>query len=196
MKSGLVLTIPNFLTNPEEELEKAKTAEYKDYQFTGVTYPNIAVSALNATEVQKLEDALGEPLTCVLPPFYRLYTPKDDQPTYVHTDGLISDYTLIIFLNQPEDCYGGTAFWKHKSLSVSNYSDNLPPELLDFLMADSYNTDAWDLQKVVPMEHNKALLFDSSWYHSRYPQSVPRNRHLKVCFLKVLKDGNESSKRS
>lgn len=193
MKPGLILTIPNFLTDSEAELNKSKEAEYKSYKFTGVVYPNIAISSLNATEVKKLEDAIGERLAPILPPFYRLYTPEDNQPTYIHTDGFFKGYTLIIFLNKKEDCYGGTSFWKHKAWKICNYTDDLASDVLDELAADSYIQNAWNLEKTVPMENNTALLFDSSWYHSRYPQEIEQNRYLKICFLQELKDEHEST---
>ena len=101
----------------------------------------------------------------------------------------------MLYLNLPEQCKGGTAFWKHKTRGI----DRLPSKAE--LTAKGEDADAfyrtmerewkelehWNCVKFVPMRWNKFVTYPTSYFHSRYPfeafGSGPQDgRLIWICF--------------
>jgi hypothetical protein len=92
----------------------------------------------------------------------------------IHTDSQ-SDWTGLIYLNTPEQCKGGTAFYRHKATGLRGLpstGDALRNgELLEDLEArtvgrDTQNLHAWDVVMFVAMRFNRLILFRGYQFHS------------------------------
>jgi hypothetical protein len=105
---------------------------------------------------------------------FRLNLAGEMPHSWVHSDDICAKYASVLYLNTPEQCYGGTAFWRHKALKM----DRLPTrqELGD--KADSFYADMtaywkdislWEPVSFVPMQYNKFISYPTCLFHSRYP---------------------------
>jgi hypothetical protein len=102
------------------------------------------------------------------------------------------DYAGLIYLNEPEQCSGGTSFWRHRAtgLELATQGDDassLPALLARFgatderglvarilgeappESAEGYPTESnsvWELTEVIPMRYNRFVLYDSLLFHT------------------------------
>lgn len=109
---------------------------------------------------------------------------KDDpeRKTWIHFDSMVTRYAAIVYLNEPERCEGGTAFYRHRETGWDKVPDfesiewrqavartNKAPEtLLKTFEKDGFDIDSkWDQLSVVPMRFNRCIIFDSRQFHAR-----------------------------
>src|SRR6185437_5127303 len=90
----------------------------------------------------------------------RIALAKDDRPARIHIDQ--SHWSGILYLTRPEDCRGGTEFFRHlptgsdhlpltpEALKAAGYSsyDELRAQILD---KDALDRSKWELTMTVPM---------------------------------------------
>ena len=97
--------------------------------------------------------------------------------TYIHTDPVT--WGGVIYLNEPDNCIGGTGFWRHKETGLeefpwSDYAQygfkSVNEAWLKFVVEDGNNQDLWDLVFVCPARFNRLVLFNSRLFHSHLPQ--------------------------
>ena len=181
----MIKILDNYLPEPDLEAQEAEWANYQDLVFNGTTYPQIAICNNDEARVNEISEIVGKKLTASLPPFYRKYLPTDAQPTYIHSDVGEGDYTVIIFLNKINE-NNGLAFWEHANgeekankLSVGRYA------------LDGLDETKWLTPKVVPAQYNRAVVFSSALFHSRWPRNnwligQDTARVIKVMFLKEV----------
>lgn len=100
--------------------------------------------------------------------------PWQKQP---HLDGNM--IALLVYLNEPNNCYGGTAFYKHIQTGKikSNLKDASKILLRGFYnnkytnyMSDSNKT--WELVKMIPMKKNRAIIYSGLIFHSGYIKNL------------------------
>jgi hypothetical protein len=95
----------------------------------------------------------------------------------IHSDNSYDEFASVLYLNLPEQCQGGTAFWRHKSTGFASFPDQAEAEAAGYdyqhlfeILALSWNdSDAWELLEVVPMQFNRLLVYSTRRFHSRYP---------------------------
>ncbi len=179
-----VVVIDDFLKDPSAEREKALKANYKKSTVhRGQNYPGIAIEddAESEDKIRSLMKVEGGAFTT----FYRTYPPTEPQGTFIHNDVLIGQFSGILFLNDPKDCKGGVAFWKHKLYGwelVPRVEELAPmglrdtPELWRSVLGDGLDEFKWQMVDYVPMEFNRLILFLSPRFHSRYPFALPGHR--------------------
>lgn len=109
---------------------------------------------------------------------------KDDpyRKTWIHFDSMVTRYAGIVYLNPPEQCDGGTAFYRHKETKWELLPDFESPSwnevtkrtgkrfdtILETLREDGYKVnEKWDLLLQVPMRFNRCIVFDSRQFHAR-----------------------------
>lgn len=122
--------------------------------------------------------------------FFRIATDKVDTDWRIHADTIINgqrpDRALVLYIS-PSTMSGlhGTAFWNHKRFGYMLPSD-VSPELYDeIIRMDSNNIDLWDLHSVVGYRENRAILYPSTYFHSKYPNmGWPQGRMVYVMFYK------------
>lgn len=108
---------------------------------------------------------------------FRLNLAGEFPHSWVHSDDICASYASVLYMNPPEQCQGGTAFWKHAGLGL----DHLPskPELAkQGLYADSFYKlierewkvkEAWTQYGMAEMKWNKFITYRTNLFHSRWP---------------------------
>lgn len=108
----------------------------------------------------------------------RLALESDDKPGRIHIDQ--SHWSGILYLSRPEDCRGGTEFYRHiptgtdhvpmtlESLKKTGYSsyEELQHEILD---RDALDRSKWELTMTVPMRFNRLILLQPHYWHTSGP---------------------------
>src|ERR1700692_1781494 len=95
---------------------------------------------------------------------------------------MLTRYAAIVYLNEPEQCEGGTAFYRHRETGLDNVPDfdsiewhhavsrtkKEPEALRKTSQADGFDIGSkWDQLSVVPMRFNRCIIFDSRQFHAR-----------------------------
>ena len=105
----------------------------------------------------------------------RLALASDDGPARIHIDQ--SDWTGVLCLTRPEDCRGGTEFYRHlptgtdrlpineERLRETGYStyDELKE---DILVKDALDRSKWELSMSVPLRFNRLILLQAQYWHT------------------------------
>lgn len=192
----LFFTFDNFFSDPIKERELALKAEYKTEEHNGLHYKGIALCK-DPENISKIENLLSEKLLGESTVYYRRYLESEEGETYIHSDSQIGRYTCIAYLTEDELCQGGTAFWRHRKYGweFQPTKDEMhrlglkdSKEFWDEIYQDGFDETKWELLGVAPMKYNRAIVFDSRRFHSRYPKrsfghEVSTSRLVKVFFL-------------
>lgn len=90
-------------------------------------------------------------------------------PRVPHIDNLSRGrYAIGIYLNTPEECAGGTAFYKFKGEQTVDLINSIDPDLLayDFYVQES---DAnWEKLHVAEMKFNRLVMYKQNTLHTPY----------------------------
>jgi hypothetical protein len=175
------IVIDDFLPNAEELRERALKL---NYSLKG-PYPGLnSVEKINIPGLDEMVSRLVyQP---VRPPWtknyshgsFRLALAKDDEPARIHIDQ--SHWSGILYLSRPEDCQGGTEFYRHlptgtdhmpfteQGIAELGYSsfDDLREEILE---KDALDRSKWELTMVVPMRFNRLVLTQPQYWHTSGP---------------------------
>jgi len=109
-----------------------------------------------------------------------------------HSDGFC-DYAAVLYLSRPEDCIGGTSFWRHRRSGLEYAPAEGDPRTRDAMerhqvatplqlsremmreaLADppgGYMTESngiWERLDIVEMRQNRLLIYDANLFHSMY----------------------------
>lgn len=99
--------------------------------------------------------------------FVRLSKKGDYAPHQSHTDAVMAQYTMILYMNRLEDCIGGTSFVIHKDTGL--YQTPVNAKQLSVWEEDYNTADKWQILKMCSMLPNRALIFDSNLMHRSEP---------------------------
>jgi hypothetical protein len=91
----------------------------------------------------------------------------------VHVDPTAAAWVGVVYLNPPDQCRGGTAFFRHKGLG----SDRTPltpaeleaqgvPSVAELLRRDGNDRERWEHLMTVPMRFNRLALYRLWLWHS------------------------------
>lgn len=92
---------------------------------------------------------------------------------YVHADHTCAQLACVYFLNPPNQCTGGTAFWRHKK----HRWDAMPTQeeldtakyTIEELREDWQKPEAWDMLTLAGMKTNRLIVYPTQKFHSRWP---------------------------
>ena len=168
--------IDDFLEDPYAEREKALAAQYSTREHNGLKYRGISLTE-DPESVNRIAAITGLNFKHSTV-FYRRYLESEENETYIHNDVLIGTITGLLYLNVPEQCQGGTAFWRHREfgwehqptqeqLDQTGYCDT--PELWKHVLNEGFDESKWEKTDYCEMKFNRLLLFWSPRYYSRYP---------------------------
>jgi len=95
----------------------------------------------------------------------------------IHTDEAFSAFAYILYLNLPEQCRGGTAFWQHKKYGWLRFptdqeilaTGKSKQRIYSLLREDMNRPDAWEQVHLEEMQFNKLITFPCNQWHSRWP---------------------------
>lgn len=112
--------------------------------------------------------------------FWRLDYEGEKPHSFVHSDDICAGWAALIYLNAPEQCRGGTAFYRHLPTgSISMPSDaELEASGVDVgafkeqMTKDWKTLEAWDFMGFVGMQFNRVVCYPTSMFHSRYPHEA------------------------
>ncbi len=145
-----IKVIDNFCPLYQGHIKKAYHPYYGDHEYEpGVTYPGIS----KELEADWAYRKFGIKFKPVLD-FARMYTKGMKQPTFIHEDSSISEYSAILCLgNSLDRDYGSVVFWEPKKLG-----------------ANTYRETEWTAIKEVKLIPNRCVVFPAKMWHSRYPK--------------------------
>lgn len=99
---------------------------------------------------------------------------KDSQlHNLVHADHCCAALAAVCYLNPPEQCRGGTAFWRHKRhgwdmMPTQEQLDEAGYTLFE-MSADWQDIEAWELVSLAGMKPNRLITYPTNAFHSRWP---------------------------
>jgi hypothetical protein len=105
---------------------------------------------------------------------FRLNLAGELPHSWVHSDDICAKYASVLYLNLPEQCSGGTAFWKHRTRNI----DRLPTRAELGSNADEFyqainrewkELHHWEMIDFVPMRFNRFITYPTCLFHSRHP---------------------------
>lgn len=185
-----MLIIDDFLDRFSELREYADTAVFEDVvnPIDGVVYPLICADIpdrIKAEIFAKLEDFKGSPIES--PTIFMRRSPAGvPVPHAVHSDMSMGTHSLMLYLNRPAHCQGGTSFLSHKATGIGYNPEH--PAFADIVVSDQNNYDAWTIRDMIAMKPNRAAIFDASRLHRAEPSggfgTTPRDmRVVLTCFF-------------
>lgn len=176
-----VFVIDDFLRNPEQVRAQALSLKYA----VGGHYPGLnsvqklriegldqVISTLVREPVRAMSGNEGSHGSC------RIALASHEQQARIHVDQ--SHWSGILYLSRPEDCRGGTEFFRHKksntdrvpmdekSLKEAGYSsyEELQHEILD---RDALDRSKWEHTMTIPMRFNRLVLLQPHYWHTAGP---------------------------
>ena len=86
------------------------------------------------------------------------------EPNFLHTDGMMGDWTAILYLSAEPAPGDGTRFWRHRETGAveSLSADSTPVE-----HAAWRDATQWELWHHVEAQFNRAVIFPARYFHSR-----------------------------
>src|SRR5947209_3886336 len=189
------LLIDDFFDNAEALRAHALTLEYpqQEGQFPGR-------NSLQRMNIEGLTEAVGqvlnEPLAAAPPPQshakFRLTLASDKGRGKVHVDE--SHWSGILYLSRPEDCSGGTTFFRHKASALDRFP--FSPEALKqagfashaeahaaLIERDGTDDSAWEPLMTVPMRFNRLLLLRPWIFHTAGPGFGDRQGNARLVYF-------------
>lgn len=172
------LVVDDFHPNPDELRRRALLLDYPEQQgeFPGRnSLQRLEVPGL--TEI--VSNLVAEPLSAAPKPQShakcRLTMAADKGLGRVHID--VSYWSGILYLSKPEDCQGGTDFFRHRATGIDRF-----PVTQEELAATGYASfedahkgiieaegtkeEAWDHLMTIPMRYNRLLLLRPWLWHT------------------------------
>lgn len=83
----------------------------------------------------------------------------------IHSDMGWGTHALVLYLCEGP---GGTAFWKHNETNAERIKQG-DVELYEQIKYDWEDEDKWSLRHIAELKFNRAVIYSSELFHSRYP---------------------------
>lgn len=134
----------------------------------GVFYPGVSLEipeSIRSDVITGIEKAEGRQVK-VNTMFLRLSPEGVKAPHQAHTDAIMGQRSMMLYLNREEHQQGGTALVKHESGMDRN------PETLEQAQIWERDTNLphkWEVTGMFHMEQNRACMFDSFLMHRAEP---------------------------
>ncbi|NNC73617.1 MAG: hypothetical protein HKN78_12180 [Sphingomonadaceae bacterium] len=188
-----LLIVDDFLADPHGARRQALALGYDPANASG-NYPGRMSSA--PLPVDGLEASVSRIVGTALMPqpetshsHCRLTLKRDRGRTGVHIDP--ASYSGILFLSRPEDCKGGTDFFRHRrtgldrvprdpaAIAATGYAD-INALVEDVVNKDTFSQGKWERVMRVPMRFNRLILFSPWLFHNAAPGfgETPENGRL------------------
>lgn len=95
----------------------------------------------------------------------------------VHSDNSYDQFAAVLYLNPPEQCKGGTAFWRYKKYGWTHWPTDeqvrrtcrKSSKVMRELHESYNNLDAWEQVHLAEMKFNRMILYPTTAFHSRWP---------------------------
>jgi hypothetical protein len=178
MPTSLII-VDDFLSNAHELRDAALRLTYpeQDGAFPGRnSLERIEVGGL----AQKASELVREPLKAISPPQshakFRITMAQDKGRAKVHIDSG-AHWSGILYLSRPEDCRGGTEFFRHRRTNTDRAPINAAERAAlgyassqemyrDIIEQDSNDDSKWELTMRAPMRFNRLVLLRPWLWHT------------------------------
>jgi len=170
--------VDNFLADPDSYRAKALTQEFYEIRGPdGGIYKNISVRPTKEHKAE-IEAAIGRPIEQDYSFLrYAIYgTPLNH---LIHADSGLAPFACVLYLNTDDQIPegSGTAFYQHRKLKYEQVpsveqvraAGKSPKRVWEILEASWGDVDAWKETCRVPMKYNRAVIFETTNFHSRLP---------------------------
>lgn len=129
----------------------------------GVTYPGISVDI--PEDVKRAVMKAIKPKEHFL--FMRLSLAGVPVPHQAHTDSTMGKYSLMLYLNRPEHCQGGTSLVLHKKTGLmTDPRDQFEQRIWEL---DTNKRSAWEAYDQIDMKSNRMAVFPANLMHRAEP---------------------------
>lgn len=179
--------VDGFLPDAEAVREAALRAQFVDWPgYDGEVYKRVCL-----TEVPGIREGLERihgPVE-ILGMGYRLNFGGELPNAAIHSDMGWGTHALVLYLSEGE---GGTAFWRHKATGAHRIEPG-DMALFEAVRHDWDDESKWERIGLCEMAFNRAVVYESALFHSRYPFAAFGNdpesgRLIAVCFYNVKDD--------
>ena len=163
-------------------------------------------NSLERIEIDGLSQAVsrlvGEPLKPVSPPQshakFRVTLAADKGKAKVHIDQAY--WSGILYLSRPEDCQGGTEFFRHlptntdrapltdAEVTAMGFS-SLQEMHRDIIEKDSVDDSKWEMTMRVPMRFNRLIMLRPWLWHTAGPAFGDRIENGRLVYLMFFAAG-------
>ncbi len=167
-----VIQFDNFAPDAAEVRERVITGEFTTEQgpdralYTGIS--RLQVPHWCDKLAERLGHAIKPGLSC-----FRLNLKGELPHSWVHADMICAEWATVLYLNLPEQCQGGTAFWRHRELGIDRMPEGTLAEIgYDFVHAmdmEWKRLEQWEQVGVMPMQWNRLITYPTKMFHSRWP---------------------------
>jgi len=173
-----LIVVDDFLENAADVRQAALRLTYPDQ--AGAFPGRNSLERINLSGVvERVSHLVGEPLALMQPPQShakcRITLAADTSHARVHIDP--SHWSGILYLSRPEDCRGGTEFFRHRrtgpdhaplnevELAQTGYSSmrEMHHEIIE---KDSLDESKWEMTMRVPMRFNRLVLLRPWLWHT------------------------------
>lgn len=176
--SSRTIVIDNFLPDPKAHREMAlKQTFYSVRGPDGGTYRCINVRPTEELKPQ-IEAAIGRAAEMDYT-FLRYACYGMPLNHLIHADSGLSPFGCVLYLNEADQIApnSGTAFYRHRKLGYEKVPTEVEvraagksPKRVWNILEDSWgDVDAWEQISMVEMVFNRAIIFDTTRFHSRLP---------------------------
>lgn len=168
-----IMIVDNFLENPMVVRNNAIQEGFKDLPFQGSIYHTVNVN-IPTEVIDGIEKVYARPIQMHVAAFRQ---GKKNSPIHnlVHADNSCAKMAAVLYLNKPEDCIGGTAFWTHKKTGWTRMPSMVDLQeagyTLETFSEDWHKADEWELTSLCEMVFNRIVFYPTDLFHSRYPFS-------------------------
>lgn len=118
--------------------------------------------------------------------FLRQSVDGSKAPHGAHNDLSMGQHTMILYLNRPEHCKGGTSLVSHKEHGMS---ESVTEEQIEIWERDTNNYDAWEIDEMCDMKSNRAFICPAGRMHraedGHFGDNNEDGRLVMVCFFDV-----------
>lgn len=170
--------VDDFLDDPDAYRSEAIKLPYYEIRGPdGGVYRHISVRPTTEHK-EKIELALGRTIKQDYS-FCRFATFGAELRHTIHADSGLSPYAMVLYLNPADQIPdgSGTAFWEHRNLKIVKVpteeevraSGKSPKRVWNELESSWNDETKWKESGRVPMKYNRAIFFETVYFHSRLP---------------------------
>lgn len=164
VKKYPIYVVDDFHPMPDQLREHALCQVYEDwFGPDGQVYKRIC--RLEIPGIRYMIEAAMQCKVDMLGMAYRLNYNEEEPNAAIHSDLGWGTHALVMYLT---DGPGGTAFWRHKRTGCHRIDadDNW---LFEQVSNDWNREDQWEQHRLVEMKKNRAVIYESALFHSRWP---------------------------
>lgn len=168
--------VDGFLCDPDAYRAKALTQEFYDIKGPdGGVYKNISVRPTKEHQAN-IEAAIGRPIEQDYS-FLRYAIAGTPLNHLIHADSGLAPFACVLYLNDQFPAGSGTGFYRHNTLGYQKVptehqvrsQGKSPKRVWETLEASWNDASAWTETGRVHMAYNRAVIFETTNFHSRLP---------------------------